>query len=160
MFARSHLFEPMPFLPWWQFILILPLWTNAIFTVMTVYTYFTFWKVCTIWCFVQHPMDSISHSIQIEAYWANNKKVTLHLYKKQPKHPGEALPIVSSTGMCRGNAPVLSHFTLSLPMQKASIILLSKCLQNLSIAFWQWRFMTIVLKFSISNAKDWDSHKV
>ncbi len=33
---------------------------------------------------------------------------------------GGALPIVSSTGMCRGNAPVLSHFTLNLSMQKPS----------------------------------------
>ncbi len=33
---------------------------------------------------------------------------------------GGALPMVSSTGMCRGNAPVLSHFTLNLPIQKAS----------------------------------------
>ncbi len=31
------------------------------------------------------------------------------------------LPIVSTTGMCRGNAPVLSHFTLNLPMYKASL---------------------------------------
>ncbi len=32
----------------------------------------------------------------------------------------EALPIVSSTGMCHGNEFVLRHFTLKLLMQKAS----------------------------------------
>ncbi len=56
------------------------------------------------------------------------------------------MPIVSSTGMCCRNAPVLSHFTLNLPMQKASFTFIMPT--KFIPCVWQWRFMTIVLKLS------------
>ncbi len=52
----------------------------------------------------------------------------------------------NSTGVCRRNAPVLRHFTLNLPMQKASFPFIMPA--NFTPCFWQWCLITIVPKFS------------
>ena len=51
---------------------------------------------------------------------ASTKLHSRWLHCHRTKGGGGALPMLNSTGMWRGYDPVLSHFTLKLPMQKAS----------------------------------------